>query len=100
VPVAEDQPYNITIKGEGGFKKSFSGVLDCKTAGSGGGKPSSRPSPASVGGSTGGDKGGDLAETGSSNATPMIAGIAVVLVVVGGAAVFFLRKKKTGTPAQ
>ncbi|MFC5250954.1 LAETG motif-containing sortase-dependent surface protein [Streptomyces nigrescens] len=104
VPVAEDQPYDITIKGEGGFKKSFSGVLDCKTAGSGGGKPSSQPSPASVGGSTGGDtgggKGGDLAETGSSNATPMIAGIAVVLVVVGGAAVFFLRKKKAGTPAQ
>jgi len=100
VPVAEDQPYNITIKGEGGFKKSFSGVLDCKTAGSGGGKPSSKPSPASVGGSTtGGDKGGDLAETGSSNATPMIAGIAVVLVVVGGGAVFFLRKKKTGTTA-
>lgn len=101
VPVAEDQPYDITIKGEGGFKKSFSGVLDCKTAGSGGGKPSSKPSPASVGGSsTGGDQGGDLAETGSSNATPMIAGIAVVLVVVGGGAVFFLRKKKTGTPAQ
>ncbi len=104
VPVAEDQPYNITIKGEGGFKKTFSGVLDCKTAGSGGGKPSTQPSPASVGGSTGGsaggDKGGDLAETGSSNATPMIAGIAVVLVVVGGASVFFLRKKKTGTPAQ
>lgn len=100
VPVAEDQPYNITITGAGGFKKSFSGVLDCKTAGSGGGKPSSQPSPASVGGSTGGDKGGDLAETGSSSATPMIAGIAVVLVLVGGAAVFFLRKKKVGTPAQ
>ncbi|MFJ6749904.1 MULTISPECIES: LAETG motif-containing sortase-dependent surface protein [unclassified Streptomyces] len=100
VPVAEDQPYQITIKGEGGFKKSFSGVLDCKTAGSGGGKPSSAPSPASVGGSTGGDNGGDLAETGSSSATPMIAGIAVVLVVVGGGAVFFLRKKKAGTPAQ
>ncbi|MFE5730664.1 LAETG motif-containing sortase-dependent surface protein [Streptomyces sp. NPDC056528] len=45
-----------------------------------------------AGGSTGG---GDLAETGSSNATPMIAGIAAALVVAGGAAVFFLRKKKT-----
>jgi TQXA domain-containing protein/LPXTG-motif cell wall-anchored protein len=99
VPVAEDQPYQITIKGEGGFKKSFSGVLDCKTAGSGGDKPSSAPSPASVGGSTGGDNGGDLAETGSSSATPVIAGIAVVLVLVGGGAVFFLRKKKAGTPA-
>ncbi|MFG2285295.1 LAETG motif-containing sortase-dependent surface protein [Streptomyces sp. NPDC048595] len=100
VPVAEDQPYEITIKGAGGFKKTFTGVLDCKTAGSGGGKPSPQPSPASVGGSTGGGHGTDLAETGSSNATPMIAGIAVVLVVVGGAAVFFLRKKKSGTPAQ
>ncbi|MFF5424719.1 MULTISPECIES: LAETG motif-containing sortase-dependent surface protein [unclassified Streptomyces] len=39
--------------------------------------------------------GGDLAETGSSNATPMIAGIAVALVLAGGGAVFFLRKKKT-----
>ncbi|MGW1372705.1 LAETG motif-containing sortase-dependent surface protein [Streptomyces sp. NPDC002446] len=100
VPVAEDQPYEITIKGAGGFKKTFTGVLDCKTAGSGGGKPSSQPSPASVGGSTAGGNGTDLAETGSSSATPMIAGVAVVLVVVGGAAVFFLRKKKTGSPAQ
>ncbi|MEV7378463.1 LAETG motif-containing sortase-dependent surface protein [Streptomyces lydicus] len=101
VPVGEDQPYNITITGAGGFKKSFTGVLDCKTAGSGGGKPSSKPSPASVGGSTtGGGHGTDLAETGSSSATPMIAGVAVVLVVVGGGAVFFLRKKKAGTPAQ
>lgn len=95
VPVGEDQPYEITIKGAEGFKKTFTGVLDCKTAGSGGGKPSSQPSPASVGGTAGGDTGGDLAETGSSNATPVIAGIAAVLVVVGGGAVFFLRKKKT-----
>lgn len=99
VPVGEDQSYEITIKGAGGFKKTFTGVLDCKTAGSGGGKPSSKPSPASVGGNTGGGHGTDLAETGSSSATPIIAGIAVVLVVVGGGAVFFLRKKKTGTPA-
>ncbi|MEU9116089.1 LAETG motif-containing sortase-dependent surface protein [Streptomyces sp. NPDC048483] len=93
VPVAEDQPYEITIKGAGGFKKTFSGVLDCKTAGSGGGKPTPQPSPASAGGTSGGH-GTDLAETGSSNATPMIAGIAVALVLVGGGAVFFLRKKK------
>ncbi|MER7398491.1 LAETG motif-containing sortase-dependent surface protein [Streptomyces sp. NPDC000151] len=100
VPVAEDQSYKITVKGAGGFSKTFSGVLDCKTAGSGGGSspspaPSAHPSPASAGG-TGGDSAGDLAETGSSSATPMIAGAAVVLVVIGGAAVFFLRKKKAG----
>ncbi|ARF55377.1 peptidase [Streptomyces gilvosporeus] len=92
VPVAEDQPYEITVKGEGGFKKTFSGVLDCKTAGNGGSTPAPKPSPA-TGGTTGGH-GTDLAETGSSSATPVIAGIAVVLVLVGGGAVFFLRKKK------
>ncbi|MFI1201970.1 Cys-Gln thioester bond-forming surface protein [Streptomyces sp. BHT-5-2] len=101
VPVGEDQSYQITITGAGGFKKTFSGVLDCKTAGNGG-RPSPHPSPASAGGTTGGSTGGhgtDLAETGSSSATPVIAGIAVVLVLVGGGAVFFLRKKKTGQSA-
>ncbi|MFE7319094.1 LAETG motif-containing sortase-dependent surface protein [Streptomyces sp. NPDC057555] len=103
VPVGEDQPYQITITGAGGFKKTFSGVLDCKTAGHGG-QPSPHPSPATAGGtttggSTTGGHGTDLAETGSSSATPVIAGVAVALVVVGGAAVFFLRKKKTGPSA-
>ncbi|WP_438487923.1 LAETG motif-containing sortase-dependent surface protein [Streptomyces sp. S186] len=102
VPVGEDQPYQITITGAGGFKKTFSGVLDCKTTGNGG-QPSPHPSPASAGGTTGGSTTGghgtDLAETGSSSATPVIAGIAVVLVLVGGGAVFFLRKKKTGQSA-
>ncbi|QHC21031.1 Cys-Gln thioester bond-forming surface protein [Streptomyces sp. GS7] len=97
VPVGEKQSYQITITGAGGFKKTFSGVLNCKTAGSGG-TPSPHPSPASAGGTTGGGHGHDLAETGSSSATPVIAGIAAVLVVVGGAAVFFLRKKKS-TPS-
>lgn len=36
---------------------------------------------------------GDLAETGSSNATPMIAGIAAVVVVVGGGLVFWTRRR-------
>ncbi len=100
VPVGEDQAYEITIKGEGGFTKTFTGVLDCKTAGTTPGKPSSQPSPATAGGSNSGTNGttggGDLAETGSSSATPVIAGVAVALVVVGGGAVFFLRKKKAG----
>ncbi|SHL38533.1 LAETG motif-containing sortase-dependent surface protein [Actinacidiphila paucisporea] len=38
---------------------------------------------------------GDLAETGSSNATPMIAGIAAAVVVVGGGLVFWTRKRGT-----
>ncbi|MET7937555.1 Cys-Gln thioester bond-forming surface protein [Streptomyces sp. NPDC005322] len=96
-PVKEDQSYKFTIKGPNGFEKTFSGVLDCKTASSGGSSdtPSSQPKPASAGGSTGGDTtGGDLAETGSSSTTPMIAGIAVAFVVIGGGAIFFVRKKK------
>lgn len=95
IPLQEDQPYDFTIMGPGGFEKRFKGVLDCKTEGSAvavGGKaqPAPEPSPASAGGTSG----GDLAETGGSNATPLIAGIAIALVVVGGGAVFLLRKKK------
>ncbi|MFE0625831.1 LAETG motif-containing sortase-dependent surface protein [Streptomyces sp. NPDC058864] len=107
VPVAEDQPYKVTITGPEGFEKTFEGVLDCQTAGNGGGDtPSSSPSPASAGGSsegtgdTGSTTGGDLAETGSSSATPVIAGIAIALVVIGGGAVFFLRKKKAAPSAE
>jgi TQXA domain-containing protein/LPXTG-motif cell wall-anchored protein len=98
VPVAEDQAYDFTITGPGGFEKNFKGVLDCKTASApqepDTETPSSEPSPASAGGTSGGP-GGGLAETGGSNATPMIAGIAIALVLAGGGAVFFLRKKKT-----
>jgi TQXA domain-containing protein/LPXTG-motif cell wall-anchored protein len=95
IPLQEDQAYDFTITGPNGFEKRFKGVLDCKTAGGTGGdsaSPTPQPSPASAGGT--GDATPDLAETGSSNATPMIAGIAIVMVVIGGAAVFLLRKKK------
>ncbi|MFE0647806.1 Cys-Gln thioester bond-forming surface protein [Streptomyces sp. NPDC059534] len=109
VPLAEDEAYKFTITGPNGFEETFEGVLDCKTAPPGP-KPSETPStspsvepspttPGTTGDTTAGTTGsttggGDLAETGSSNATPMIAGIAAALVVVGGGAVFFLRKKK------
>ncbi|MFE5630647.1 Cys-Gln thioester bond-forming surface protein [Streptomyces sp. NPDC056542] len=103
VPLAEDEAYDFTITGPNGFEKNFKGVLDCKPAATPAPSttPSNEPSAATAGGSTGGSTtgsttgGGDLAETGSSNATPMIAGIAALLVVLGGGAVFFLRKKKT-----
>ncbi|MFG2769232.1 Cys-Gln thioester bond-forming surface protein [Streptomyces sp. NPDC048350] len=106
VPIAEDEAYDFTITGPNGFEKNFKGVLDCKTATPGPlptETPSTEPSvttpptEGTAGGSTTGSTtgGGDLAETGSSNATPMIAGIAALLVVLGGGAVFFLRKKKT-----
>lgn len=102
VPVAEDEAYKFTITGPNGFEKVIEGVLDCKTATPGPTPtetPTDTPSPSqtpATGGTTSGTTGGgDLAETGSSSATPMIAGIAAALVVVGGGAIFFLRKKKT-----
>ncbi|MFD8972437.1 MULTISPECIES: LAETG motif-containing sortase-dependent surface protein [Streptomyces] len=124
VPVAEDEAYKFTITGPNGFEETFEGVLDCKTATPGPKPsettpttepstepsetpstqpstetPSAAPSTSAPTGDTTGTTGtttggGDLAETGSSNATPMIAGIAAALVVIGGAAVFILRKKK------
>ncbi|WP_309484514.1 LAETG motif-containing sortase-dependent surface protein [Streptomyces himalayensis] len=97
IPLQEDQAYDFTIKGPNGLEKRIKGVLDCRTESAAGDdtvQVASAPSPASVGGTSGGS---DLAETGSSNATPFIAGIAVALVVVGGAAVFLVRKKETPT---
>ncbi|MEU1375904.1 Cys-Gln thioester bond-forming surface protein [Streptomyces triculaminicus] len=110
VKVGEDQAYKFTITGPNGLSRTFSGILDCKTAetgstgGSAGGTatPSATPTPASgrttsgtTTGTTGSTTGGDLATTGSSSATPVIAGVAIALVVVGGGAVFLLRRKKT-----
>ncbi|WP_330238793.1 LAETG motif-containing sortase-dependent surface protein [Streptomyces sp. NBC_00525] len=107
VPVAEDQAYDITVTGPNGFSKTFKGVLDCKTTSSGTGgtggtetQTGSEPTPtapttATAGGSTSG--GTDLAETGSSSATPVIAGVAIALVVVGGGAVLLLRRKRTAS---
>lgn len=99
VPVKEDQAYDFTITGPNGFKERFTGVLDCKTASTpGDDKPSSKPSPATAGSPSSGTAGGgsgNLAETGSSSATPVIAGIAVALLAAGGGTVFFLRKRKS-----
>jgi TQXA domain-containing protein/LPXTG-motif cell wall-anchored protein len=98
VPVDEDQAYDLTIRGPAGFSRTFRGVLDCETAGtyvppSGGPSPQLGVAPAD-GSSPGTD---NLAETGSSSATPVIAGIAIALVMIGGAAVFFLRGKNSST---
>lgn len=99
IPVAEDQAYDFTITGPGGFSKNFKGVLDCETAGTPtpgdgvGTQSGSEPVPAQTGTSSTGAE-GDLAATGGSSATPVIAGVAIALVVLGGGAVFFLRRKK------
>jgi TQXA domain-containing protein/LPXTG-motif cell wall-anchored protein len=99
IPVAEDQAYDFTITGPDGFQKNFKGVLDCRTTGEPGEETqtlTTQPGPASAGGLTAGLE-GDLAETGSSSATPWIAGIAIVMVVIGGGAVFLLRRRKTAS---
>lgn len=99
VPVAEDQAYDVTVTGPAGFTRTFKGVLDCLTTGGGNDglttQTAEQPTTttATAGGSTTGAE-GNLAETGSSNATPMIAGIAIALVVIGGGSVFFLRRRK------
>lgn len=94
VPVPEDQAYDFTITGPGGFSKNFKGVLDCRTTGSAGPVPD-EPAPqlsAASAGETPIDE--NLAATGASGATPIIAGVAIGLVVVGGAAILFVRRKK------
>ncbi|GGZ54060.1 TQXA domain-containing protein [Streptomyces bluensis] len=98
IPLQEDQAYDFTIRGPNGFEKRISGVLDCETdteAAEGGDSVQtlSEPSPATAGIAS--TTGTDLAETGSSDATLLIAGIAIVLVVVGGGAMLMVRKKKT-----
>nr|WP_324769394.1 Cys-Gln thioester bond-forming surface protein [Streptomyces kunmingensis] len=105
IPLQEDQAYDFTIKGPHGFEKRLRGVLDCRTVAAAVGsgddglttQTTTQPSPASVGGSGAGT---DLAETGSSNATPVIAGVAIALVVVGGASLILVRKKKTPTDGE
>ncbi|AVH58651.1 MULTISPECIES: Cys-Gln thioester bond-forming surface protein [Streptomyces] len=98
IPLQEDQEYGFTINGPSGFVKHFKGVLDCEVQGGTSDistQTVSEPSPATVGGTS--DGGTDLAETGSTSATPFIAGIAIGLVVIGGAAVLFVRKKAAPT---
>ncbi|MDX3452998.1 TQXA domain-containing protein [Streptomyces sp. ME02-8801-2C] len=95
IPLQEDQPYDFTILGPNGFEQRFAGVLDCETQDSAGGdavQTLSEPSPALAPGTPPG--GVNLAETGSSSATPMIAGMALVLLVIGGGVVLLVGKKE------
>ncbi|MFE5185405.1 Cys-Gln thioester bond-forming surface protein [Streptomyces sp. NPDC056628] len=100
VPLQEDQAYDFTIQGPGGFQKRFAGVLDCMTrAGEADAAGSttqtlSEPSPVTVG-SPADDT--NLAATGGSDMTPLIAGFAIGLVVIGGAVLVILRKREART---
>ncbi|MEU2059391.1 Cys-Gln thioester bond-forming surface protein [Streptomyces sp. NPDC013455] len=96
VPLQEDQAYDVTITGPHGFSHRFTGVLDCKTQGAittETARLPNEPSPATVGGNTVPDT--NLAETGGSEITPMIAGVAIGLVVIGGGVLLVLRRKET-----
>lgn len=93
IPLQEDQAYDFTITGPGGFAKRITGILDCQTQGAETGDATqtlSEPSPATVGGATG----TNLAETGGSAVTPMIAGVAIGLVVIGGAGLVLTQRRQ------
>ena len=94
VPLQEDQAYDFTIKGPGGFAQRFTGVLDCRTRSSETGATTqtvSEPSPATVAAPSADV---NLAETGGSATTPLIAGTAIALVVIGGAALVLTGRKQ------
>jgi LPXTG-motif cell wall-anchored protein len=98
IPLQEDQAYDFTIKGPGGFTKRFTGTLDCLTQGNESGDATqilSEPSPATAGGGTADDT--NLADTGGSSTTPLIAGIAIAFVLIGGAALVLVGKKNAPT---
>ncbi|WP_411144446.1 Cys-Gln thioester bond-forming surface protein [Streptomyces sp. x-80] len=97
VPVAEDTAYDIKVALPGGVTKEFKGLLDCETAGKKDAGTAATPAASPGAGATG-DSGageGDLAATGSSAATPVMAGVAAVLLLAGGGAVLFTRRRKS-----
>ncbi|MFE7645608.1 Cys-Gln thioester bond-forming surface protein [Streptomyces phaeoluteigriseus] len=95
IPLQEDQAYDFTITGPQGTQSRFTGVLDCRTRADETGLTTqtlAEPSPATVGGTA--SSGTDLAETGGSDATPLIAGTAIGLVVIGGTVLLLVGRKE------
>ncbi len=93
VPLPEDRAYDFTIRGPAGFEQRFNGVLDCRTQSATLADTThtlSEPAPAPV---VTPSPNPNLAETGSSDATPMIGGAAIGLVVIGGAVLLFVRRR-------
>ncbi|MFI2432269.1 TQXA domain-containing protein [Streptomyces sp. NPDC018693] len=94
IPLQEDQSYDFTIAGQ-----RFTGVLDCRIQADTTGLTTqtlSEPTPVTAGGPV--DT--NLAETGSSSATPLIAGTAIGLVVIGGAVLLVLGRRKETAAAR
>ncbi|MBO8184991.1 thioester domain-containing protein [Streptomyces spirodelae] len=97
VPVAEDQPYRIPVRGPNGYAKTFSGVLDCTTSAAGGGLTQQKAAatverPATVGGGAAAAGTGDLAETGGGG-TRLFTALAIGLLAVGVTTLRILRRR-------
>ncbi|WP_077801618.1 Cys-Gln thioester bond-forming surface protein [Streptomyces sp. JHA26] len=95
IPLPEDRAYDFAVRGSDGFEQRFTGVLDCRTQSSPAGQDTrtlGEPAPAAVVDPTPSHD-ADLAETGSSDATPLIGGAAIGLVVIGGAVLLLVRGK-------
>ncbi|GAA2275733.1 TQXA domain-containing protein [Streptomyces atrovirens] len=95
VPLSEDRPYDFTVTGPNGFEQRFTGMLDCLTRAAEIGTTThtlTGPSPTPL---TDTPTDTNLAETGSSSATPWIAGTAIALVVLGGAGLVITRRRNT-----
>lgn len=93
IHLSEDRSYDFAVTGPDGFEQRFTGRLDCLTRSAGTGTtvqtftdaatPLAEP-PTDT----------NLAETGSSGATPWIAGTAIALVVLGGAGLLVTRRRQ------
>ncbi|AZM62249.1 MULTISPECIES: Cys-Gln thioester bond-forming surface protein [unclassified Streptomyces] len=95
VPLSEDRAYDFTVTGPNGFGQRFTGMLDCLTrTAETGTTAQSYTAPTPLAGAPADT---NLAETGSSNATPWIAGTAIALVVLGGAGLVITRRRQTPT---
>ncbi|WP_326808529.1 thioester domain-containing protein [Streptomyces sp. NBC_01775] len=98
VPVKEDQPYRIPLRGPNGYKKTFSGVLDCATSAAMGG-PSQQSAPATIerpatvgGGGAVPEDSGDLAETGGGDSW-LIAVVAAGFLIAGALTMVVVRRR-------
>lgn len=97
VPVAEDQPYRIPVRGPHGYEKTFSGVLDCTTSAADGGVGQQKAfatveRPATVGGGDAVSGDGDLADTGGGG-TRLFTALALGLLAVGVTTLRVLRRR-------
>ncbi|MGI5394865.1 Cys-Gln thioester bond-forming surface protein [Streptomyces sp. CA-251251] len=93
VPLPEDRAYDFTIRGPAGFEQRFSGVLDCRTQSAALADAThtlGQPAPTTV---TTPTPSPNLAETGSSELTPLIGGLALVLLIAGGTTLTVINRK-------